>query len=165
MKRTQVRMNFEGHAIKLAIDTGSHVTYLVYGGWYESLYGSGSCKYLISGCYFCPPTDPCDLDSLLRQDVYVVRYTDGSSMKYVYRKVTLKVGNRKINDLHVGLMVNSSDVTTSVQPLALLGLSLQRAELQAGSPRPSHLQQLMERGAIPHFTIAIRVSKVYHGLT
>ncbi|KAF4725038.1 hypothetical protein FOZ62_022585, partial [Perkinsus olseni] len=101
MKGTQVKMNFDGHAIKLAIDTGSPMTYLVYGGWYESLYGRGSCKDLISGCYFCPPTDPCDLDTLLRQDVYSVRFTDGYSMKFVYRKVTLKVGNRKIKDLHV----------------------------------------------------------------
>ncbi|KAF4712279.1 hypothetical protein FOZ62_004406, partial [Perkinsus olseni] len=131
MKRTQVKMSFDGHVIKLAIDTGSSKTYLVYGGWYESLYGRGSCKYLISGCYFCPPTDPCDLDSLLSQDVYVVQYADGSSMSLVYRKVTLKVGNRKIKDLYVGLVVNSSAVTTGVQPSAYLGLSSRLTELRA----------------------------------
>ncbi|KAF4703655.1 hypothetical protein FOZ62_021441, partial [Perkinsus olseni] len=78
---------------------------------------------------------------------------------------TLKVGNRKIKDLHVGLMVNSFDVTTGVEPSAFLGLSPQRAELHVGPSKPSLLQQLMETGAIPHSTIAIRVSKVYHGLT
>ncbi|KAF4731765.1 hypothetical protein FOZ63_003682, partial [Perkinsus olseni] len=53
-------MNFDGHIINLAVDTASYKSYLVYGGWYESLYGPGSCKYLISVCYFCPLNDPCE---------------------------------------------------------------------------------------------------------
>ncbi|KAF4731766.1 hypothetical protein FOZ63_003683 [Perkinsus olseni] len=97
--------------------------------------------------------------------VYSTRYTDGYSLKYVYRKVTLKVGNRTINDLHVGLMIDGSDVKEGGQPSAYLGLSSRLTELRAGSRRPSFLQQLAETGAIPHFTVDIRVSRVYHGLT
>ncbi|KAF4738585.1 hypothetical protein FOZ62_016088, partial [Perkinsus olseni] len=46
------------------------------------LYGRGSCKYLISGCYFCPPTDPCDLDTLLAQKVDEQLYGGGDVNKF-----------------------------------------------------------------------------------
>ncbi|KAF4692196.1 hypothetical protein FOZ60_013937 [Perkinsus olseni] len=97
--------------------------------------------------------------------VYSTRYTDGYSVKYVYRNVTLTVGNRTIKDLHVGLMIDGSDVKEGGQPSAYLGLSSRLTELRAGSRNPSFLQQLAETGAIPNFTVDIRVSRVYHGLT
>ncbi|KAF4705272.1 hypothetical protein FOZ62_023364 [Perkinsus olseni] len=118
MKRTKVNMNFDGHMIKLLVDTGSDFSYLVYGGWYESLYGPGSCKYLISGCYFCPPTDPCDLDTLLAQRVDEQLYGGGDVNKFVSRKVNVKVGKRRIHNITIGLMVGSTRVLGNKQPLA-----------------------------------------------
>ncbi|KAF4655746.1 hypothetical protein FOL46_008134 [Perkinsus olseni] len=96
MKHTKVEMNFDGHKIELHVDSGSEWSYLVYGGWYESLYGRGSCKYLISGCYFCPPTDPC---------------SDGDVVKFAHRDVTLKICKRKISNLRIGLMRTGSRCT------------------------------------------------------
>ncbi|KAF4757804.1 hypothetical protein FOZ63_025804, partial [Perkinsus olseni] len=120
MKHTTVEMNFDGHKIKLHVDSGSEWSYLVYGGWYESLYGPGSCKDLISGCYFCPPTDPCDLDGLLNQSLVTVRYSDGDVVKFAHRDVTLKIGKRKISNLRIGLMVGMTfaDTTSDIQPYA-----------------------------------------------
>ncbi|KAF4650088.1 hypothetical protein FOZ61_010064 [Perkinsus olseni] len=164
MKSNTVKMNFDGHLINFDVDTASHITYLVYGGWYESLYGRGSCKYLISGCYFCPPTDPCDLDTLLAQKVEKLRYADGEVVKFVYRNVTLKVGERDISSLRVALLVGSSRTDDGVQPYALLGLSPPPLKPEAEIETPSFLKQLVKAGEIPHLAFSIHVSEFSVGI-
>ncbi|KAF4698308.1 hypothetical protein FOZ63_023835, partial [Perkinsus olseni] len=161
MKRTKVNMNFDGHMIKLLVDTGSDFSYLVYGGWYESLYGPGSCKYLISGCYFCPPTDPCDLDTLLAQRVDEQLYGGGDVNKFVSRKVNVKVGKRKIENLTIGLMVGSTRILKNKQPLAALGLSFASKALRAAG-KVSFLEQLLSS---TEPTVSVHVSKRYLGIT
>ncbi|KAF4709050.1 hypothetical protein FOZ63_003100, partial [Perkinsus olseni] len=157
-------MNFDGHNINLKVDTGSPMTYLVYGGWYESVYGRGSCKDLISGCYFCPPTDPCDLDTLLVQRIHKANYIGGHSVMLVKRKVTLEVGERTVDNLEIGLMVGSTLVERGLQPYAMLGLSLPRLDPTVEAETPL-LEQLVSAGEIPHSTISIHVSKLSRGLS
>ncbi|KAF4656128.1 hypothetical protein FOZ61_007165 [Perkinsus olseni] len=159
-------MNFDGHNINLKVDTGSSETYLVYGGWYESLYGRGSCKDLISGCYFCPPTDPCDLDTLLAQKIEELEYIDGDVVSYVNRNVTINFGERKISKFQIGLMVGCSRVDKDIQPYALLGLSSSLPqEPHAQVKTPSFIKQLVDAGEISHSTISIHVSKLSRGLS
>ncbi|KAF4755864.1 hypothetical protein FOZ62_009619, partial [Perkinsus olseni] len=157
-------MNFDGHNINLKVDTGSSETYLVYGGWYESVYGRGSCKDLISGCYFCPPTDPCDLDTLLTQRIHKAIYIGGHSVMLVKRKVTLEVGERTVDNLEIGLMVGSTLVERGLQPYAMLGLGLPRLDPTVEAETPL-LEHLVSAGEIPHSTISIHVSKLSRGLS
>ncbi|KAF4755376.1 hypothetical protein FOZ62_029504, partial [Perkinsus olseni] len=164
MTHNTVEMNFDGHIINLAVDTASYKSYLVYGGWYESLYGRGSCKDLISGCYFCPLNDPCDLDSLLAQKVYRTRYGDGEVVRYVNRKVNLIATEQEITNLEIGLVVWSSRVERDIQPFAMLGLSLPNPGANEETKAPSFLKQLVRTGAIPYLTIAVHVSKFSLGL-
>ncbi|KAF4745132.1 hypothetical protein FOZ63_013149, partial [Perkinsus olseni] len=113
-------MKFDGRMIELYVDTGSRQTYLVYGGWYESVYGHGSCEHLVSGCYFCPPDDPCELKSLLAQRIRTISYGDKDVVKFVNRRVTLEYGEQKIRNLQVGLVVNAT-MKKNNQPHAVLG--------------------------------------------
>ncbi|KAF4692171.1 hypothetical protein FOZ60_013911 [Perkinsus olseni] len=165
MKRNRAEIEVDGHLVNLLIDTGSHITYLVYGGWYESLYGRGSCKYLISGCYFCSPTDPCDPDSLLAQRVEKLEYVDGDVVSYVNRNVTINFGERKISKFQIGLMVGCSRVDKDIQPYALLGLSFSLPrEPHAQVKTPSFIKQLVDAGEIPQPTVSIHVFKFSVGM-
>ncbi|KAF4672909.1 hypothetical protein FOL46_008151 [Perkinsus olseni] len=164
MTHNTVEMNFDGHIINLAVDTASYKSYLVYGGWYESLYDPGSCKYLISGCYFCPPNDSCDLDSLLAQKVYKTRYGNGEVVRYVNRKVNSITTERELTKLEIDLVVWSSRVKRGIQPFAMLGLSLPKPGANEETKAPSFLKQLVRTGAIPYLTIAVHVSKFSLGL-
>ncbi|KAF4685854.1 hypothetical protein FOZ62_011929, partial [Perkinsus olseni] len=105
IKRNEVEMKFDGWPVRLFVDTGSARSYIVYGGWYESIYGRGSCRHLRTGCYFCPPTNPCNLTTLLSQDKHPVYFGSGRSVDIVIRNVTMKVGERKIRNLQMGLVV------------------------------------------------------------
>ncbi|KAF4745790.1 hypothetical protein FOZ62_015991, partial [Perkinsus olseni] len=164
IKENYVEMIFDDQPLNLFVDSGSSESYLVYGGWYESLYGSGSCKDLISGCYFCPPTDPCDLKGLLTQNVVELGFADEDIVRFVYRAVTLKLGDeREITNLQIGLMVGSTRAERGVQPIPLLGLSLPSPGLER--EQPSLLRQLVKARVVSKAAFSVHVSEALGWMT
>ncbi|KAF4665461.1 hypothetical protein FOZ61_010873 [Perkinsus olseni] len=164
MQHNRAEMNFDGYPLKLAVDSGSAESYLVYGGWYESLYGPGSCEHLVTGCYFCPSTDPCDLDSLRTQETHKLKFISGCSVDIVARNVTLIVGEKQFRNFQIGLMVGNNGLDRCVQPYALLGLSITPANTTT-ERLPSTLQQLVKAGGISETAFSIHVSKLYVGIS
>ncbi|KAF4753710.1 hypothetical protein FOZ63_011520, partial [Perkinsus olseni] len=146
MKHNMVEMSFDGQPINLFVDSASFMSYLRYGGWYESIYGPNSCKDLVSGCYFCPPTDPCDLASLRTRKIHSVKYAEGREDEFVLRRVSLWVGKRKVENIEIGLMVGSTRIESGAQPLAMLGPAHLTPETDAEVDMPSFIGQLVNAG-------------------
>ncbi|KAF4750728.1 hypothetical protein FOZ63_003820, partial [Perkinsus olseni] len=144
---------------------GSSNTYVVYGDWYESIYGVGSCRHLVSGCYFCPPTDPCTLDSLLTRRSHTVEFLYGHIDKFVYREVTVQVDGQNISNFLIGLLIGSSRVENGIQPNAVLGLGLPPPIVNLGLGTTSFVEQLFQKEAIPHLTISVQASEMSEGIT
>ncbi|KAF4725984.1 hypothetical protein FOZ63_026036 [Perkinsus olseni] len=165
LKNNHVEMNFDGRNISLLADSGGYRSYLVYGGWYESIYGSNSCKDLASGCYFCPPTDPCDLASLRAQKIHSVGYGSGRVIRFVERRVSLKLSKGKIRNLRVGLMIGSSRVEDGEQPFATLGLSIPSSKPITEAAIPPLLSQFVSARAISETAFSVRVSEFGVGIT
>ncbi|KAF4715216.1 hypothetical protein FOZ63_031598 [Perkinsus olseni] len=158
-------MTVDGYLVNLLVDTGSPMSFLVYGDWYESIYGVGSCKHLVSGCYFCPPTDPCTRESLLSQGKDSLSYGENDTVWFVYRNVTLRVGGaREIRNIQIGLMIGSTPVEKGTQPTALLGLGLRPPEWSRMMRVPSLLEQLVAAEDVPKFAFSIRGSELSHGM-
>ncbi|KAF4666636.1 hypothetical protein FOZ61_009435 [Perkinsus olseni] len=162
MKRDEVEMKFDGWPVRLSVDTGSAKSYLVYGGWYESIYGRGSCRHLRTGCYFCPPTNPCNLTTLLSQDKHRVYFVSGRSVDIVIRNMTMKVGEREIRNLQMGLVVGCTRTQTGLQPYALLGLSIpsRSSAGEGGAVMPPFLKQLTSLREIPQTAFSVHASKL-----
>ncbi|KAF4719204.1 hypothetical protein FOZ63_004031 [Perkinsus olseni] len=161
MERNHVEMKFDGWPVRLRVDTGSDKSYLVYGGWYESIYGLGSCQYLRTGCYFCPPTNPCNLTTLLSQDKHRLYFGSGRSVDIVIRNVTMKVGEREIRNLQMGLVVGCTRAQSGLQPYALLGLSIpSRSSVGEGAVMPLFLKQLTSLRQIPQTAFSVHASKL-----
>ncbi|KAF4659535.1 hypothetical protein FOZ61_004664 [Perkinsus olseni] len=162
MKRNEVEMEFDGWPVRLFVDTGSDKSYLVYGGWYESIYGLGSCQYLRTGCYFCPPTNPCNLTTLLSQKIHPVHFGSGRSVDIVIRNVTMKVGEREIRNLQMGLVVGCTRTQSGLQPYALLGLSIpsRSSAGEGGAVMPPFLKQLTSLRQIPQTAFSVHASKL-----
>ncbi|KAF4743669.1 hypothetical protein FOZ63_019527, partial [Perkinsus olseni] len=136
-------------------------SYIVYGGWYESIYGLGSCQYLRTGCYFCPPTNPCNLTTLLSQKIHSVYFGSGHSVDFVIRNVTMKVGEREIENLQMGLVVGCTRAQSGLQPYALLGLSIpSRSSAEGGAVMPPFLKQLTSLREIPQTAFSVHASKL-----
>ncbi|EER09904.1 hypothetical protein Pmar_PMAR018548 [Perkinsus marinus ATCC 50983] len=57
---------------------------------YEKAHGKGACRDLETGCYFCPPTQPCD--DISEQPGKTITYLDGDTMEYINRIGTLSIG-------------------------------------------------------------------------
>ncbi|KAF4747568.1 hypothetical protein FOZ63_027479 [Perkinsus olseni] len=162
MERNHVEMKFDGWPVRLFVDTGSDRSYIVYGGWYESIYGLGSCQYLRAGCYFCPPTNPCNLTTLLSQKIHRVHFGGGRSVDIVIRHMTMKLGEREIRNIQIGLMVGCTRAQSGIQPYALLGLSIPRrsSSAQGDVVMAPFLKQLMDLRQIPHTAFSVHASKL-----
>ncbi|KAF4722863.1 hypothetical protein FOZ63_026101 [Perkinsus olseni] len=167
IKNNYVELTFDDQPLNLLVDSGSSQSYLVYGGWYESVYGRGSCKYLISGCYFCPPTDPCDLVTLLGRVQRRASYGDGHTIDYAMRNVTLKVAERETSNFQIGLMVGNSRVERGVQPYGLIGLSLPRSVWKEilNIEESLFLEQLVRAGLIHRTVFSVHASEVARGMS
>ncbi|KAF4687553.1 hypothetical protein FOZ63_017806, partial [Perkinsus olseni] len=157
--------HFNRLLVNLLVDTGSSNAYLVYGDWYESIYGVGSCKYLVSGCYFCPPTDPCTRDSLLSRGFHTVGYGSGQVDVFVYREVTLELAGRNISHFLMGLLINSTRVEEEIQPNAMLGLGLPPPKFDPGLGTTSFVEQLVEAEVLARYIISIHTTRLSEGIT
>lgn len=165
MKHTEVEMNFDGQPIKLFVDSASDMSYLVYGGWYESIYGKGACKYLRSGCYFCPSTNLCDLNSLRTQKIQNVTYGKGGQRdEFVHRTMTLKIGQQEVENFQVGLLVGSTRIELGLQPYAVLGLSLSPAQSRPVVRMPPPLEQLVSSRIISTTAFSVHASEFSVGI-
>ncbi|KAF4734583.1 hypothetical protein FOZ62_011015, partial [Perkinsus olseni] len=148
MQHNRAEMNFDGYPLKLAVDSGSAESYL----------------HLVTGCYFCPSTDPCDLDSLRTQETHKLKFISGCSVDIVVRNVTLIVGEKQFRNFRIGLMVGNNGLDRCAQPYALLGLSITPANTTT-ERLPSTLQQLVKAGGISETAFSMHVSKLYVGIS
>ncbi|KAF4655735.1 hypothetical protein FOL47_009315 [Perkinsus chesapeaki] len=169
MTNTRVELELDGQPITLLADSGSHATTVISGDWYEHLYGKGSCKYVVSGCYFCPASDPCNLESLSNAEVNEIGYGDGKIVHFSTRTVSLKVGKTVLNDFTVGLIINSTAVRRNEQPFAILGLDMKLEVLANSADRKlstqlTFLDQLVYAGVIARNTFAIYASDHNQGI-
>ncbi|KAF4655733.1 hypothetical protein FOL47_009313 [Perkinsus chesapeaki] len=167
MEKRRVKLEFDGQPITLNVDSGSPYTTVVSGDWYEQLYGKGSCKYVVSGCYFCPASDPCNLESLSNGKVDGISYGDGTRVvKVSMRSVTLKINNKIVRDFILGLIINSTVVRKNRQPFGLLGLSVYSSAVgTALEMQPTFSAQLLQAGLVARTTFSIRVERFHQGLT
>ncbi|KAF4655734.1 hypothetical protein FOL47_009314 [Perkinsus chesapeaki] len=161
MTKTRVKLEFDGHPITLNVDSASPYTTVVSGDWYEHLYGKGSCKYVVSGCYFCPASDPCNLETLSKGKLEKIGFVDGHVVGISIREVTLKIGRALVHDFKVGLIINSTRVQNNKQPFGLLGLSA-NSKLDI---KPTLVHQLVYAGVVTRKAFAFRVVKYYQGIT
>ncbi|KAF4685338.1 hypothetical protein FOZ60_006649 [Perkinsus olseni] len=143
LKNNHVEMNFDGRNISLLADSGGYRSYLVYGGWYESIYGPDSCKDSRLGMLLLPSNRPI----------------------FVERRVSLKLSKGKIRNLRVGLMIGSSRIEDGKQPFATLGLSIPSSKPITEAAIPPLLSQLVSAGAISETAFSVRVSEFGVGIT
>ncbi|KAF4649467.1 hypothetical protein FOZ61_001315 [Perkinsus olseni] len=136
----------DGQPLNFRVDSGSARSFAIYGPSYEELMGRGSCSRITSGCYFCPPDNPCD--DILSRKRWKTTFGDGDEFEYVQHNMTLIISNKTVHGFKLGLAINYSTVREKeVDMYGLLGLSFGRS----GVPQ-TFLEQLQKRQVIPNLT-------------
>ncbi|KAF4733215.1 hypothetical protein FOZ63_032038, partial [Perkinsus olseni] len=151
-----VPMTLDGHIVNLYLDSATSEWLVMSGEAYEAEHGEGACRELASGCYFCPPTSPCeDLHQRIRTPVY---YCDGDSLEYVKHAGTLSIGGMNVSGLKFGLIVNYTSSVSKLPPSGMLGLAL-------GPYGSSMLEQLRMRDVIGEVSATIAGTDIGEGIT
>ncbi|KAF4742051.1 hypothetical protein FOZ63_014016 [Perkinsus olseni] len=140
----------DGQPLNFRVDSGSARSFAIYGPSYEALMGRASCSRITSGCYFCPPDNPCD--DILSRKRWKTTFGDGDEFEYVQHNVTLIIANKTVHGFKLGLAINySTGRGKEVDVYGLVGLSFGLS----GVPE-TFLEQLQKRQVISNLTYSIR---------
>ncbi|KAF4659542.1 hypothetical protein FOZ61_004671 [Perkinsus olseni] len=107
------------------------------------------------------------LAAALHQKIHPVHFGSGRSVDIVIRNVTMKVGEREIRNLQMGLVVGCTRTQSGLQPYALLGLSIpsRSSAGEGGAVMPPFLKQLTSLRQIPQTAFSVHASKLSVSIT
>ncbi|EER00479.1 hypothetical protein Pmar_PMAR018362 [Perkinsus marinus ATCC 50983] len=155
----RVSMTLDGHTVKLFLDSATPEWLVMSGEAYEKSNGVGACRELETGCYFCPPTYPCD--DVLERPRTTIKYADEDTVEYVSHTGTLSIGNMTDIEVKFDLIISFQSPLRGAPPQGILGLALGNRE------HPSMLDQLKMLRVIKEVSVAIEANcflAVAHGV-
>ncbi|KAF4689522.1 hypothetical protein FOZ60_001575 [Perkinsus olseni] len=99
-----VTVKVDGQEMKLLLDSGSDKFLVNDGVWYEEKYGKGACDDPRAACYFCSRTAACFAPT---SAVYNASFADGDVVEYVIHSGSVRLGDRTVEGIEFGIVVNS----------------------------------------------------------
>ncbi|KAF4652552.1 hypothetical protein FOL47_011030 [Perkinsus chesapeaki] len=108
-------ISFDGQPLDLYMDTAMIGTSVIYKGWYEEVYGEGSCPPRL--CYVC--VSACDP---FKMEHYTTQFADGSTITTVQHEGVIDVSGHKLKT-QFRLIIDFTSPIPTEKPMNFLGLA------------------------------------------